>query len=105
MGVEEDESRVRMATDRLKDSEKRNASILKEIDSMRTEMDEMRQQNNKFTRENVDQKDQIRVLNENLKRETEISRARESEARVHGEENRTLKKLLEESRSDYSGHK
>ena len=105
MGVEEDEGRVRMATDRLKDSEKRNASILKEIDSMRSEMDEMRQQNNKFTRENVDQKDQIRVLNENLKRETEISRARESEARVHGEENRTLKKLLEESRSDYSGHK
>lgn len=40
-----------------------------------------------------------------MKRETEISRARESEARVHGEENRTLKKLLEESRADYSGHK
>ena len=41
------------------------------------------------------------MLNENLKREAEISRSRESEARIHGEENRTLKKLLEESRSDY----
>jgi|TARA_B110001450_G_C17550347_1_gene452382 hypothetical protein len=45
------------------------------------------------------------VLNENLKRESEISRARESEARVHGQENRTLKKLLEESKEDHVGHK
>jgi len=45
------------------------------------------------------------VLNENLKREAEISRARESEARVHGQENRTLKKLLEDSREEYAAHK
>lgn len=45
------------------------------------------------------------MLNENLKRESEISRARESEARVHGQENRTLKKLLEESKEDHVGHK
>lgn len=45
------------------------------------------------------------MLNENLKRESEISRARESEARVHGQENRTLKKLLEEGKEDHVGHK
>lgn len=72
---------------------------------MRTELDELRRDNNKYQKESLDLKDQIRTLNENLKREVEISRARESEARVHGQENRTLKKLLEESREDYGNHK
>lgn len=45
------------------------------------------------------------MLNENFKRESEIARSRESEARIHGEENRTLKKLLEESRGDHGAFK
>jgi hypothetical protein len=53
----------------------------------------------------LNSKDSVRVLNENFKRESEISRARESEARIHGEENRTLKRLLEESRGDYGAFK
>lgn len=105
MSVEEDENRIKISTERLQESEKRNAAILKEIDSMRKELDELRVQNSKYQKENLEFKDQIRVLNENLKRESEISRARESEARVHGQENRTLKKLLEESREDYTSHK
>lgn len=44
-------------------------------------------------------------MNENFKRESEIARSRESEARIYGEENRTLKKLLEESRGDYNAFK
>lgn len=43
LALEEDESRVRLGTDRLQESEKRNASILNEIDSMRKELDELRQ--------------------------------------------------------------
>ena len=105
LSLEEDESRIKLANERVRDSEQRNATILKEIDQMRSELDELRKQNNKFQKENLDQKDQIRVLNENFKRESEIARARESEARIHGEENRTLKKLLEESRSDYGAFK
>lgn len=105
LAVEEDESRIKLGNERLRDSEKRNATILKEIDEMRAELDQLRQANNKFQKENLDQKDQIRVLNENFKRESEIARARESEARIHGEENRTLKKLLEESRGDYNAFK
>ena len=78
---------------------------MSEIGNLRNEVDELRKGNNKLQSEGLDQKDQIRVLNENLKREAEISRARESEARVHGQENRTLKKLLEESKEDHAGHK
>lgn len=40
--MEEDESRIKLANERLRESEKRNATILKEIDSMRTELDELR---------------------------------------------------------------
>ena len=44
-------------------------------------------------------------MNDNLKRESEISKSRESESRVFGQENRTLKKLLEDSKEDYGSHK
>lgn len=40
-----------------------------------------------------------------MRREAEISKNRESEARVFGQENRTLKKLLEDSKEDYSTYK
>ena len=40
-----------------------------------------------------------------MKRESEISKARESESRVFGQENRTLKKLLEDGKEDHSQHK
>jgi len=105
LGVEEDEQRVRLQKDRLDDSEKRNAQILKEIDSMRTELDELRRQNNVYQRTDLEQKESLRVLNENLKRENEIAKSRESEARVFGQENRTLKKLLEDGKEEHSTFK
>lgn len=76
-----------------------------EIENLRRDVDELRKENNKYQRENLDQKEQIRTLNDNLKREAEISKSRESESRVFGQENRTLKKLLEDSKEDYSSHK
>jgi hypothetical protein len=105
LNVEEDENRVKLMQERLAEAEKRNHSILTEIQALRNDTDELRKENNKYQKENLDNKDQIRVLNENLKREAEISRSRESEARVHGQENRTLKKLLEDSKEDYAAHK
>ena len=87
------------------ESEKRNEQIHNEIERYRTELDDLRQENNKFQRENLDQKEQIRTLNENLKREAEVAKRTESEARVFGQENRTLKKLLEDSKEDHSAFK
>jgi|TARA_B110000285_G_C15115697_1_gene613919 FtsZ-binding cell division protein ZapB len=57
---------------------------MKEIDGLRLELDELRKENNRYQKENLDQKDQIRTLNDNLKRESEISKSRESESRVFG---------------------
>ena len=84
LGVEEDENRVKLQQDRLKESEKRNQLIMTEIENQRKELDELRKENNKFQKENLDQKDQIRTLNDNLKRESEISKSREAESRVFG---------------------
>jgi hypothetical protein len=42
LAVEEDESRIKLANDRVRDSEKRNSTILKEIDEMRAELDGLR---------------------------------------------------------------
>ena len=47
----------------------------------------------------------MRVLNQNLARETEIAKGREAEARVFGQENRSLKKLLEDGKEDYASFK
>lgn len=103
--VEEDENRVKMQQDRLSDAEKRNKVILDEIEAMRKELDALRRDNNKLAKETLEQKEQIRVLNENLKREADVSKNRESEARVYGQENRTLKKLLDDTKEDYGAHR
>jgi len=45
---------------------------------MRKELDGLRVDNNKLQKENLDSKDQIRALNDNLKREIEISKGSEA---------------------------
>lgn len=53
----------------------------------------------------MDLKDQIRTLSDNLKREADITKSRESDARVFGQENRTLKKLLDDTKENFKTHK
>lgn len=50
-------------------------------------------------KENIDLKEQVRVLNENLRRETEVllSRDRENSTLIH--ENKVLKEMFEEVKS------
>ena len=52
-----------MQQDRLTDAEQRNAAILKEVGSLREELDELRKSNGGLAKENLDMKDQVRVLN------------------------------------------
>ena len=105
LAVDEDENRVRLQQDRLRESEKRNATILSEIEALRKELDELRKENNRYSRDTLSQQEQIRTLNDNLKRENDIAKSRESEARVFGQENRTLKKLMEDGKEDYATYK
>ena len=66
LAVEEDESRVKLQGDRLKDAESRNAAILSEVQQLRKELDTLRKDNGSLSKETLDQKEQIRTLNANL---------------------------------------
>ena len=66
LAVEEDESRVKLQADRLKDAESRNATILSEVQALRKELDTLRKENGSMSKETMDQKEQIRTLNANL---------------------------------------
>ena len=94
-----------MHQQRLHESEQRNEGILKELNILRKELDQFRVEDNKLQKETLDQKEQIRTLNDNLRRESDISKARESEARVFGQENRNLKKGLEDGKEDHALYK
>jgi hypothetical protein len=46
-----------MQQDRLQESEKRNATIISEIGVLRTELDQLRKDNNRLSKENLDYKE------------------------------------------------
>ncbi len=62
-------------------------------------------QNYELTKENRDMKDQLKTLNENLRRETELLVARDRENNLLRDENNSLKKRMDEYRVDASGVK
>jgi len=62
-------------------------------------------QNYELTKENRDMKDQLKTLNENLRRETELLIARDRENNLLRDENNSLKKRMDEYRVDASGIK
>ena len=80
-------------------------SLGDQVVALRTEIEDLRKQNHKMSKENLDQKDQIRTLNDNLKREAELAKNRENDARRFGEQNRTLEKLLVDSKETYKSYK
>ena len=55
--MEEDENRVKLQQERLSDAEKRNATIMGEINNLRKDVDELRIENNKYQKDNLDQKE------------------------------------------------
>lgn len=57
LAVDEDENRVRLQQDRLRESEKRNATILSEIEALRKELDELRKENNRYSRDTLSQQE------------------------------------------------
>lgn len=54
----------------------------------------------RVTREYTDGKEQLRVLNENLKRLSELGETRERESRSLIDENKTLRMMLDDLKKD-----
>jgi hypothetical protein len=97
--IEEDEQRVKLEKDRIASIESRNIQMNKDLQELDTEAKKLRKENTDLFKEVHDQKEQLRVLNENLRRETELCHSRDQENKVLSNENLLLKQLLEETKS------
>ena len=72
----------------------------KELEELRTDYKKMMDDLVRVNRENGDYKEQLKIINENLKRQTELSLAREREADSTQQENKTLRGLMENLKAD-----
>ena len=98
MHVEEEENRVKMDKQRLALTENKNINLEKELNEAQTELKEIKRKHDKLFTANAEMKDQLRVLNENLRRETEVLLSRDKENATLSHENKVLKELLDEHR-------
>ena len=100
LACDEDEHRINLEKERLMRVETRCQAAEKELEELRTDYKNITDQNVRQNRENGDQKEQLRIINENLKRQTELSVARERESNSLLEENKTLRSLMESLKVD-----
>ena len=79
MQVEEDEQRVKLERDRIALIENNNSTLNKEVTQSRDELKRLLHENTDLFKDNRDMKEQLRVLNDNLRRETELLLSRDRE--------------------------
>ena len=70
----------------------------KDLKESKTELHSLNKEHTRISKEWTDQKEQLRVLNENLRWETEVCIARDKENIALKGESNTLKDLLSESK-------
>jgi predicted nucleic acid-binding Zn-ribbon protein len=100
LAIDEEEHRIQMEKERLLRIETRCQGAEKELEELRAEYKTVSKDHLRMTREYQDAKDQLRVLNENLKRQTDVGECRERESRSLIDENKTLRTMLEDLKRD-----
>ena len=80
LAVDEDEHKVSMDKERLMRIETRCQAAESELETLRKDHKDLSTDHVTMNRDHADQKDQLRTLNENLKRVSEVSTVREREA-------------------------
>ena len=100
MAVDEEEHKISLEKERLMRIETRCQAAEKEVEELRIDHKNLTTENVKMNRECSDFKDQLRTLNENLKRQTEVSVVREREATSLNQENTTLRSLMDNFKKD-----
>ena len=98
--LEQDESRVKVEQTRIASIENSNRSLTGELDKLKEELSQIQRENTSLFKDNRDMKEQLRVLNENIRRETEQLLSRDRELTTLCNENKMLRERLEELRSD-----
>ena len=91
MQLEEDEQRVKFDKDRLALIQTTNQQLSVELAQLQEESKRLGKENKALAKEGYEMKEQLRVLNENLRRESESGASREKEAIVVKNENMMLK--------------
>ncbi len=72
MALEEDEQRVKNEKERAQLIERTSAAQTGDLKELREERVVLKKENQVFFKDNSEMKEQLRVLNENLKRTTEV---------------------------------
>lgn len=105
LACDEDEHRITLEKERLMRIETRCQAAEKELEELRTDYKKIMDDHVRVNRENGDCKEQLRIINENLKRQTELSVARERESNSLQDENKTLRSLMDSLKMDASNLK
>ena len=103
--VDEDEHKIGLEKERLLRIETRCQAAEKELEELRGESKTLNKDHVRLLRDYQDSKEQLKVLNENLKRQTEVGESRERESRSLIDENKTLRVMLEDLKRDASNLK
>ena len=77
LAVDEDEHRITMEKERLIRSEQRNQTVEKELDEIKTDYKDLNQVEKRISKENIEMKENTKVMNSNLKKQMEINSIRE----------------------------
>lgn len=86
---------MNLEKERLLRVETRCQAAEKELEELRTDYKKIMDDHIRVNRECGDYKEQLKIINENLKRQTELSVAREREANSVNSENKTLRGLMD----------
>lgn len=68
MAIDEDEHRITMEKERLIRAEQRNQTVEKELDEIKTDYKDLNQVEKRLSKENVEMKENGKVMNSNLKK-------------------------------------
>eukprot|EP00347_Sterkiella_histriomuscorum_P022258 403331120 len=103
--IEEDEQKIKLEKERMAMIENKNVKLIKDFEALDSEVKKLRTDNQEMFRTTHDQKDQLRILNENLRRETEVGMAKEKQCNTYEHENTMLKQLLEDLKQQSQTYK
>ncbi len=78
---------MRLERDRIAQIQTANENLTKEINTLKAECQKLHTQNTEFFKENRDMRDQLKTLNENLRRETEQLLVRDRENQLLRDDN------------------
>ena len=103
--ITEDEHRVAQEKERIAITENRNKSLEMEYAQTCEELKLLKKKHEKTHGEFIEMQQQMRILNENLRRETEVCMSREKENITIQHESKTLKDMITEYKSQMGTYK